>query len=367
MRALIVTLIPSPYQVELFDALAARHAVEPRVLYVLRRWPSREWTDPTKQHEYAYLDDPVLDSEAILQWADDADLVVLADYRSPWSRRLIARCVARGQPWCFWGERPGARRTGWLGVWYRRWRLRALQRSRAPIWGMGGWAVERYRHEFGDRRPYFNVPYYSDLARFHRSTARDPFRVGRRFLFSGSLIERKGVDLLAEAFAELAPHRPDDTLTFVGSGPLEPALRKRLAAFGERVRFLGFCPWADLPRVYHEADVLCVPSRYDGWGLVVPEGLAAGLPVVATNRMGAAIDLIRPGENGWVCRAGEQSSLTVALRQAAELSSDDLARMSMAAQESVARHTLAEGATNFEAAAQKSLDWWRNSALVSER
>ena len=51
--------------------------------------------------------------------------------------------------------------------------------------------------------------------------------------------------------------------------------------------------------------VLCVPSRYDGWGLVVPEGLASGLPTIATGRTGAALDLITTGANGWVVEANQ--------------------------------------------------------------
>ncbi len=68
----------------------------------------------------------------------------------------------------------------------------------------------------------------------------------------------------------------------------------------ERVEFAGFKDWNELPGEYASADVLCVPSRYDGWGLVVPEGLASGLPVIATDRMGAALEFVETGRNGWL-------------------------------------------------------------------
>jgi glycosyltransferase involved in cell wall biosynthesis len=66
----------------------------------------------------------------------------------------------------------------------------------------------------------------------------------------------------------------------------------------------------------HGADVLCVPSRYDGWGLVVPEGLASGLPVIATDRMGAALEFVENGRNGWLIPAGDGSAVN-AMREAA--------------------------------------------------
>ena len=45
-------------------------------------------------------------------------------------------------------------------------KLAPLRESRAPIWGIGQWAVEQYRAEFGEERTYLNVPYFSDLQRF---------------------------------------------------------------------------------------------------------------------------------------------------------------------------------------------------------
>src|SRR5207245_2669937 len=152
----------------------------------------------------------------------------------------------------------------------------------------------------------------------------------RRFLFSGSLIPRKGVDLLAKAFSALASTRSHLRLDLVGAGELEPALRSILKDVQAQVRFHGFRQWSDLPACYHEADILVAPSWYDGWGMIVPEGLAAGLPVIATDRMGAAIDLIQHGVNGWVLPAGNAQALAQALGEAADLSDDRPTAMSAA-------------------------------------
>src|SRR5207247_1853601 len=127
---------------------------------------------------------------------------------------------------------------------------------------------------------YFNVPYFSDLKRFAAACQdRPPGVQSCRFLFSGSLITRKGVDLLAQAFATVASEFPTVSLTVVGAGPLENEMRSRLEDLGKRVTFAGFQSWEKLPQYYAEADVLVAPSRHDGWALVVPEALASGLPV----------------------------------------------------------------------------------------
>ena len=117
---------------------------------------------------------------------------------------------------------------------------------------------------------YLNLPYYSNLTRFEASRpafTNDPVT----FLYSGSLSHRKGVDLLARAFLRLAAAHPHVRLKLMGEGRMEPRLRRELASC-DRVEWVGFKDWDELPAVYASAQFLCVPSRHDGWGLVVPEG-----------------------------------------------------------------------------------------------
>jgi glycosyltransferase involved in cell wall biosynthesis len=218
-----------------------------------------------------------------------------------------------------------------------------------PIWGIGQFAVDGYRREFGSQRAYFNLPYFSDLERFnvgHRAER------GRVFLFCGSLIARKGVDLLARAFVRLASEIDNVRLRIVGEGELRRLLEQTLGPVSERVEFAGFKDWEELPAEYAKADVLCVPSRYDGWGLVVPEGLASGLPVIATDRMGAALEFVETGRNGWLIPAGDEEALLSAMRGAALMSVEE---MREEARESVRGHTLREGAVRFARFGRESI------------
>jgi len=225
-----------------------------------------------------------------------------------------------------------------------------------PIWGIGKFAVDEYRREFGARRPYFNLPYFSDLKRFANSAHRE--RVERTFLFSGALIHRKGVDLLAAAFVELAREFANVRLKVIGDGELREELEQTLRPVRERVEFVGFRDWDQLPDAYASADVLCVPSRYDGWGLVVPEGLASGLPVIATDRMGAALEFVETGRNGWLIPAGDQKALIDAMCEAAGLSASELEQMGRHARESVSAHTLENGAARFAHCAREAVSGW---------
>ena len=158
---------------------------------------------------------------------------------------------------------------------------------------------------------------------------------------------RKGVDLVARAFVRLAREAGDVRLKIAGEGALKETSARVLRPVENQVEFVGFKRWEELPELYASADVLCVPSRYDGWGLVVPEGLAAGLPVIATDRMGAGLEFVRNGVNGWLIAAGSEEALLASMREAVLLSDSELAQAGFAAQDSVSGHTLANGAARF--------------------
>lgn len=360
MTPVVITGIPSPYQVELFDAFAAR---EPNfhAFYIRRRHPSRNWADPTLRHQATFLDETDSGRRDYFRCVERADLVIFADYSCDPVRAAMRSREASAKPWCFWGERPGYHGLGWLGKIRRRLRLAPLHRGRhVPIWGIGRWAVDEYRREFGDGRLYCDVPYFSDLQRFRaasRARASAPGAV--RFLYSGALIRRKGVDLLAKAFRRLAHSRGNVRLSLIGAGPLRASVEEILRPLGSRVRFHGFVAWQELPQLYAQADVLCAPSRYDGWGLIVPEGMAAGMPVIATERMGAALELIDNGANGWLIPANDEDRLYRALCVAADIAPSRRLAMASAAQSRSKQQDVSRGIERFRTAMDETLAVWR--------
>ena len=341
----MLTDCPSPYQVELFNEIEAQGECSLEVGYLRDRDPDRGWKAPEIRH-----------ASIELNGARDADLVVFNYYRHANAERLIEERAKSGGPWCFWGERPGFRQPAWAGRLLRKWKLAKLHASAVPIWGIGRFAIDGYREEFGAERAYFNLPYFSDLERFGVVVREE--KSERTFLFSGSLIERKGVDLVAAAFVRLAQEVPNVRLKIVGEGAFRESLVRTLRSVSERVEFIGFRDWKELPAEYAAADVLCVPSRYDGWGLVVPEGLASGLPVIGTDRMGAALEFVESGRNGWLISAGNEAALLAAMRDAALMPVDELREMGCKARESVSAHTLRNGAMRFVDYGRQVVSQW---------
>lgn len=135
-----------------------------------------------------------------------------------------------------------------------------------------------------------------DLERFSPG-----FSSEKRILFVGRLHERKGVDRLLEAFSDVIKVMPDTKLRIVGRGEKEKDLR-RLAKeknITQAVEFTGFIEEEDLPRQYKESSLFVLPSRYEGFGIVLLEAMASGLPVLCFET-GAAKEIVRDGWNGYI-------------------------------------------------------------------
>lgn len=128
-----------------------------------------------------------------------------------------------------------------------------------------------------------------------------------------------------------APERGTEGLWFVlaGDGPERPALEAAARTRGlDRVLFPGYMPYAELPSFYAAIDLFVHPAHEERWGVSVAEALASGPAVVASSHVGAAYDLIAPGENGFLFPRGDARALATCCRQALALDPEVVARAS---------------------------------------
>ena len=147
-----------------------------------------------------------------------------------------------------------------------------------------------------------------------------PF-AARPFVYVGRFVDKKNLPNLIDAYAAYtraagALARP---LILAGSGPEEAEMRARIARGGvaDLVSFPGFLSAEEVSRLLSGALALVLVSREEQWGLVVNEALALGLPVIASQQVGARDALVRHGENGWVVDSEDISAIAAALTSAA--------------------------------------------------
>jgi glycosyltransferase involved in cell wall biosynthesis len=159
-------------------------------------------------------------------------------------------------------------------------------------------AAESYRAAGFDPHRTWTVPLGVDLERFPRGPGGGGGELA--VLFVGKPSEVKGIDLLVAALERARGRSAAVVLRVAGQGagavPLPPHVRN------ERLDPL------DLVEAYGRADVLVLPSRFDGYGLVVPEALCCGAPVIVSDRVGAK-ELIQEGSNGWIVPAEDVEAL----------------------------------------------------------
>ncbi len=189
---------------------------------------------------------------------------------------------------------------------------------------------EYYRQNGIEETRIFLMPYAIDNAFFQslsRASAdrREELRSGLGLrpgrpviLYVGKMSERKRPHDLLEAYALLSPDgraEPDPYLVYVGEGTERARLEARTSSLGwSSVKFLGFKNQSELPAYYDLCDVFVIPSVLEPWGLVVNEAMNAGRPIIASDRVGCAPDLVRDGVNGRIFGAGDIGALHMALR-----------------------------------------------------
>ena len=157
-----------------------------------------------------------------------------------------------------------------------------------------------------------------------------------RLLFVGNVMARKGLHVLVVALAQLP--KIDWRLDVVGETAVDPAYSQRIqqqitqAGLADRITLHGPLPDEELAHHYRQSHLLVVPSQYEGFGIVYLESMSFGLPAIGTTS-GAAGEIIRDGENGFLIGEGETSVLSHRIHHLQQ-NRDELTRLSLNARQS---------------------------------
>jgi glycosyltransferase involved in cell wall biosynthesis len=356
MRVAVITNFPSYHQVDLFNDLQREPGIDLKVFYLRKLTPGRQWkTLRAIDHPHEFIKEwrwnPYFYVNPGLAGALDrfkADVTVITQYASVGMQWLMYRCGFKGQKWIFWSEAPGIAytelpifRSEWLRRTARRMSLLPLSAGRPrEVWGIGEAAMLAYQR--ASRCNARNVPYYSDQTAF-QTIARRPLTGPVRFLFAGKLNYRKGFDLVIEAITELARQRNDFEVTVIGDGPYRQLIEQLTPPAADRVKFSGFKELDEVPGIFAQADALLFPSRYDGWGMGLVEGMAAAMPVIGSTETNSARALLQDGVNGYLLKTLTGHALAEEMIKLLE-QPDRIRPMGEAAREAAGRLSTEHGA-----------------------
>jgi 1,2-diacylglycerol 3-alpha-glucosyltransferase len=181
------------------------------------------------------------------------------------------------------------------------------------------------------------------VARSKRERTRAEFGLPERyFLYVGRLAAEKNLESLIGSFAEARRRGLDYSLVMVGDGPLRGHLeaQARKAGLENRVLFAGLKTAPRILPYYAFAHAFVLPSRREPWGLVVNEAMAAGLPVIVSNRCGCAGDLVEHGVNGFLFEPDRNEELPDLLWRAGHWSPEERERMGRGSAELISHYSL---------------------------
>jgi glycosyltransferase involved in cell wall biosynthesis/peptidoglycan/xylan/chitin deacetylase (PgdA/CDA1 family) len=308
---------PSPHTSALLEAVAARSDCTLEVVYCGRNSPGRNWESAAARVPHRFVDGitgprSIRFNLGIIRTMNRlrVDAWVLNTIcNSPTTLMAAWWLRFSGKPWAFMNEpvRPRCKPYAWL----KDLPLKFVLHRADGIIGTGKMAVEMYRQRLRKDCLCESVPYFIDLSAFSNLPGPAAPVQGRalQFVTLCRMAKGKGLDSLLQA-CERLPERGWQ-LTLFGDGPLRSKLEKEFAPFIRcgKVKFPGNIPYPDRAMAFANRHVFVFPSRWDGWGMVLPEALAAGLPAVVTDRVVSAHEFIKDGENGFIVPAGDSRAL----------------------------------------------------------
>lgn len=337
IRVALVTGEPTPYRIPHLRALAARPELDLTVFYAAATVQRRTWS--VEHDEAVYLSGPALPLSRVLHhdyaltpgiWSrlerGRFDLVVVGGWSLMATQLAILWCRVRRVPYVLMSDNHLLEpRPAWV---------RAVKRAilprlvpQAAAWLVPGSLARDHIVAYGARPERTLVfPLTVDVDALARRV--DELREKREevrgrlglpaegivVLHVGRLIEMKApADVLRAVAAVRARTGVDPTALLVGDGPEEGRLRSLAGELGVRAVFAGMLAGDDLAAAYAAADIFALLSHRETWGVVVNEAAAAGLPLVLSDRVGAAGDLLEPGGNGVAVPAGDADTQGLAL------------------------------------------------------
>lgn len=341
LRVALFSELPTPYRWPVFSAISKREDLDVDIFFCSRTEADREWEfdfHPCDKTRFLPVRTASITGRRTIHYHVNHtvfgelgrgryDVVVFPGYAMFASHAGELWCRVHRTPYVVFSE------TTELDE--RKLFARALKRAVLPVlvggasaWLATGSLSSRYLQSYGAvEERVFRFPNTPDpvaLGREADSSRETREAVRARYgggtdpvvLFVGRLLPVKRCDLLLDAVVTLKARGVEPEVWIAGDGADRWELVERARVAGlTKIRFLGNLPFSELVPLYAAADLFVLPSDHEPWGAVVCEAAACGLPLVLSDRVGAAPDVLDTGENGALFPHGDRVALADALER----------------------------------------------------
>jgi glycosyltransferase involved in cell wall biosynthesis len=308
IRVAVVTNIPAPYRVPVYNLLADDGRLSFKAFYGSEREPDRRWDLQQIAHPHVFLDSRVVRvGERFIHIGStirdelkqfDPDVVITTGY-NPIHLAAVFHCVAHGRHHIAMTDGTVVSESR-LGLAHRSLRSFVIGRSSAGIAASNGsWRLLR---SYG--LPAESIHFSPLCANLSVNWSCPAFRDRDiDLLFSGRFVSAKNPGFVLEMGLKLATNlQRRVSIVLLGSGPLENEIQDRAATLSESLDVLlpGHQPQGSLPEWFARARLFVFPTRWDPWGVVANEACHSGTPTLCSAFAGAANELICDGRTGRV-------------------------------------------------------------------
>lgn len=327
--------MPSSYQEDLYYALASKRDVDIHVIYARHLSQDRldlGWSSAQAGYSHQFLSDSndtiiLKDSYRALRSTTSTKEKQLHIVNGIWAEPAftvaLAKMAAIGIPYALYSEgvNPYKPRKQWkrhvksmIGT--------LLVKRAAGVLPVATFGEDLYRKLGVAEENIYPFGYFRSVNPRALPKKRSAQADGIiKFIYVGQLVHRKRVDLLLQALAQLRNETDQDySLSVIGVGEEADRLQQMAVELGiqQSVLFLGKIAADKVPLHIAEADCLVLPSRWDGWGVVVNEALQCGTPVIVSDTCGAS-SLIDDEKTGFVFESGNVEDMARCMRRLSDM------------------------------------------------
>lgn len=303
MTILFLSNIVTPYQLDFLEELNNHENTKALGYFLFSKEQNRDWDLKLPSYvTVANFAKKISDYKNLYQFIRNNKIhkIIIGGYTLPSTYFLIFLSKILKIELYFWLERPINEQQG-LKKYLKEIYLKLTLNSAKKVFAIGKLAVEIYKKYNPNT---VNLPYSMNLDKFYNIERDTNEKNEIKFLFSGQYIDRKNIINTINAFKSI--ENENIKLNLIGGGELRKQVTD-LIKEDSRIKDLGFIQPRDLPNIYDKSDIFLMPSKHDGWALVINEAMAAGMPIISTNKVGAVVEYITHKENGFVCDVESRS------------------------------------------------------------
>jgi len=306
MKIIIVTNMPAPYRIPIFEKITQKYHDDFSVIYSVRTEPNRSWNLGNLNFKHIFLKENIIAKTEGLSFVHNnpdiwkhlkemkPDVIITTGYNPTFLYAWIYSLIYRKKHIVMtdgWIE--SEKKLSWV---HRLVRILVLNTSHAFI-GASKNSLDLYRSYGMKDQKLFQSHLCVENINFNNDKTFEDRKY--HLMFSGQFTDRKLPFFFAEVAKAVSKKIPHLKVLILGNGPLKDDFFTLLQEYNIDFHYAGFVSQDKLPSYYANTKLFLFPTLLDAWGVVVNEAMASGTPVITTPFAGVIDDLIINGKTGY--------------------------------------------------------------------